>query len=285
MQPHDDDHSVRHLIELGYIDPDEIVARGAAARRQRDVELARAVELTSQGNLHEAAALTEKLATDNPDWVAPRQLLAELRYRAGRFSEAKAEHDWLTYHGVEHPRLALIAGAMALNRRDLPAALEELEYARYVEPKLPSVHTLCGTALARLGRFDEAADAFRHAIEQTPSDARALDGLAAIGLCQGRFEEAADWALQALEHNLQLFRAHYHLGVALMHLNRPHEALQALETSARVDPLRRAPFYWLSRIAQRTLNDPALAARYRQRGRDVIRGRRNRRCSDHVSRL
>jgi hypothetical protein len=39
MQPHDDDHSVRHLIELGYIDPDEIVARGAAARRQTKLPL------------------------------------------------------------------------------------------------------------------------------------------------------------------------------------------------------------------------------------------------------
>jgi tetratricopeptide (TPR) repeat protein len=279
MQPHDDESSVRHLIELGNVDPDDVAAREAAARCQRQLEFQRAAELASNGKLHDAAVQLEKLSADAPDWAAPRQLLAEIHYRAGQFSEAQAQLDWLTCHGVEHPRLALIAGAMALSRRELQPALEELEYARWVEPKLPSVHTLCGTALRRLGRFDEAAAAFRQAIEHNPSDARAFDGLAAIALRQGRFEEAADWALQALESNIDLFHAHYHLGIALARMNRPHEALQALESSAAADPARGAPYHWLSRIAQGPLNDPPLAARYQQRGRDVFRRRRNRRRS------
>jgi tetratricopeptide (TPR) repeat protein len=284
MQPHDDP-SVRHLIELGYVDPDEVAARDAAVLRQQKIELRRAAELVSAGQLHEASVVVEKLLSADSEWIAPRRLLAEIYFRAGQFNEAQAQLDWLTYHGVEHPRLALIEGAMALSRRDMAAALEALEYAAYVEPALPSVHTLCGTALLRAGRLDEAADAFRQAIEQNSSDARACDGLAAIVLRQGRFEEAADWALQALEKNMQLFHGHYHLGLALMHLDRHHAALQTLETSARVDPDRSAPYYWLSRIAECQLNDPALAARYRQRGRDVIRGRRNRRRSERVSPL
>jgi tetratricopeptide (TPR) repeat protein len=269
MQQPLDEQSVHHLVELGYVDPDEAAHRAAAARQQRQAELQRASDLSSKGALRDAAAMLESLAAADPDWPAPRQLLAEIYYRAGQFDEAQSQLDWLTYHGVEHPRLALLAGAMALSRREPQVALEALEYARHVEPKLPSVHTLFGTALLRLGRLHEAENAFRQAVDSNASDARACDGLAAVCLRRGEFEDAADWALQALEKNMQLFQAHYHLGVALARLNRPHEALQALETSCRLEPMRAAPYYWLARIAGFQLNDSALASRYRQRGREA----------------
>jgi tetratricopeptide (TPR) repeat protein len=279
MQQHEDEQSIRHLVELGYIDPDEVARRQAAIRQQQEVELRRAAELTSKGLQQEAVVLLEKLSGEDPDWIAPRQFLVEAHYRAGQFREAQSQLDWLTYHGEENPRLALIAGAMALGRRELPSAFEALDYARHVDPNLPSVHTLFGTVLLRLGRLDDAEDAFRKAAEQNSSDARADAGLAAISLRIGRFEEAADWALLGLEKNMQLFHAHYHLGVAIAQLNRPREALQALETSARVDPSRSAPYRWLFRIAECQLNDSELASHYRERGIEVIRQRRNRRRS------
>jgi hypothetical protein len=80
--------------------------------------------------------------------------------------------------------------------------------------------------------------------------------------------------LQAVDQNPQLFPAHYHLGLALKKLGRSKEALRALEISARVDRMRCAPYYWLSRIAELQLNDPALSESYRQQGRDVVRDRR-----------
>jgi tetratricopeptide (TPR) repeat protein len=274
-----DDQSVRHLVELGYVDPEEIATRDAETRRQQSAVLREATELSLQGRLPEAAVLSEQLVNADPDWAAPRQLLAEIRYRQGQLVDAQAQLDWLTYHGVEHPRLALIGGAIALNQRDLPTALESLEYASYVDPDLPSVHTLYGCTLLRVGKLDQATDAFRRAAEQRPADARALDGLAAVCLRTRQFEEAADWALQAVEQNVQLFHAHYHLGLALMRLDRPQEALQALENSARVDRMRCAPYYWLARVAELQLNSPDLAARYRQQGRDIVRDRSTRRNS------
>ena len=119
---------------------------------------------------------------------------------------------------MDHPRLALIRAGIALTRREVQTALVELQYARQVEPNLPSVHTLLGTVLFRLGRLDDAEDAFREAVQQNPADARARDGLAAVFLRHGEYEDAADWALCALEQDMQLFSAHYHLGVALAYL-------------------------------------------------------------------
>ena len=240
-----DADAVRHLVALGYVDPAEVAAREAAQRRALKEKLQHAIELYEQGLEQETLALLESLVEEDSDWITPHQRLAEIHSRAGRWPEAQVELDWLTHRGVESPRLALMAGSLALGRRDMPAALELAEYAQFAEPTLPGVQALAGTVLLRLRRFEPAETAFRRTLEQSPCDARALDGLAAIALAHGEFEQAADLALQALEQDMRSWRAHVHLGVALMHLGRTEQAIQALETAARIEPARTAPLYWL----------------------------------------
>jgi predicted Zn-dependent protease len=273
-QPHVEDESVRHLVELGYTDPRDVASQQTALRLRLKAEFDRATELISQGRGDDAAALLEKIAAADPEWASPRQRLAEFHYNARRWDKAWSELSWLVDRGVDNPRLALVAGGLALARRELRTALDELEYARNVDPSLPNVHTMLGTVLLRMRRLDAAEDAFRIAVQQNPIDARAHDGLAAICLQHGEYEDAADWALRALEQDMQLFSAHYHLGVALSQLNRPNEAIAALETSARVDPTRAAPYKWMSTIATSQLNDESSASRYRELGRATIRKHR-----------
>lgn len=272
----DENESVRHLVTLGYLDPDEIAAQEAALRRQRLVVLRQAMDLNAQDRTKDAAVLLEKLTDENPDWPPPHQLLAEIHYRAGRWTEAQSHLDWLAYHGVQQPRLALIAGGIAIARRQFRAALEDLQYAAHVEPALPGVHTLLGTVFLRLRRLDAAENAFGEAAQRNPADARARDGLSAICLKRRDYDDAADCALGALEQDIRLASAHYHLGVALALMIRPDEALAAMETFARLAPTLAAPYRWLSRIAANQLNDPARFAEYQRLGREVIRKRRAR---------
>jgi predicted Zn-dependent protease len=273
-QSHHEDDAVRHLIELGYVDPDAVATREADLRRQLEGELQQAAQRLSKGEVEDAQRLLEQLASDDPEWIAPRQLLAETYYRTSRFADARTQLDWLAEHGVEQPRLALISGAIALARREFAAALDELEYACHVEPGLPSVYTLLGTTLMRLGSLDGAEDAFHNALRHNAEDAVAYDALAAIHLRRAQFEEAANFALESLGRNMRLFTAHYHLGVALAQLGRLEEAMVALETSTKMDTNRAVPYYWLSRIARDQLGDPDRATRYRNAGRQVIRRRR-----------
>jgi predicted Zn-dependent protease len=274
-EPRDDDDAVRHLVTLGYVDPDVLAARKAAVRRELEAEFQQAVKRYEEGDLQEARRRFALLISDDPNWVAPRQLLAEIHYRTGDWIDAQSQIDWLTLHGVEHPRLALIAGAIALASRDFRAALEVLKYAAHVEPTLPSVHTLLGTVLRRLGDLDRAEDEYRKATGQNPSDVHALDGLAAICIERRDFSEAANLALEALDRDMQFFTAHYRLGVALAQLDRPNEAIAALEISAKLNARAAAPYYWLAQIAANQLRDPALAAQYREKAREVIRRRRH----------
>jgi predicted Zn-dependent protease len=244
-------------------------------RRQKlDAQLRQAIELNRAGRGQEAATLLTKLAGDDPDWIAPHQLLAESHYSDGNWQAAELELAWLSHHGVDQPRTAQITAGILMLRRDYQAALRELEFARCVDPNLPSVNTMCGAAYFRLGRLDEAEDAFRDAAQQDPTDARARDGLAAVFLRRGEYENAADWAFRALEQDMRLFHAHYHLGLALAGMDRPDDAIAALETAARLDDRRAAPYYWLSRIVDEQLHDRLRSAQYRQRAKEIIRARR-----------
>jgi tetratricopeptide (TPR) repeat protein len=275
---HSEDESVRHLAELGYVDPEEVAAREASLRSRLETELRRAVEMLGQGRTADATALLDTIVAENTTSIAPRQLLAEIHYRTGDWQEARAHMVWLDHHGVVSPKLASITGAMALANRDLRAALEELEYAARVEPELAGVQSLFGTALLRLGRLESAQTAFEQARQQNPADAQALDGLAAVALHQGDFEDAAHWALEALEQNMRLFRAHYHLGIALVRLQRIESAIEAFNACLQLDPTLAIPLRWLARIAQDHQQNGALAAQYRERARDIIRRRHHRAC-------
>jgi tetratricopeptide (TPR) repeat protein len=275
--------SVQHLVDLGYVDPLESAARAEARRQASKLQLKQAIEFKQQGRGQEAAALLVKLASDDPDWAPPHQLLAEILYSAGDWNGAESQLEWLAYHGVDRPRVALIAAGIALVRRDLRTALGELEFARYVEPDLASVNTLLGTVHLRLGRWDDAEDVFHEAAEHDTRDARARDGLATIYLHHDEFDDAIDWALRALEQNIHLFSAHYHLGLALMRLNQSEEAIAAFEAAARIDPRKAAPFYWLSRIARDQFGDSQRSAQYRSRASDIIRQRRERRQLSVIS--
>jgi tetratricopeptide (TPR) repeat protein len=277
------DASVQHLIDLGYVDPLETAASAEARRQKLTTQLQQAIELKRQGRGQEAAALLFLLAGEDSDWATPHQLLAEIYYSAGDWNAAESQLEWLAYHGVDQPRVALISAGVALVRRDFQTALNELKFAHCVEPELPSVNTLLGTVFLRLGRWEEAEDAFREAARLDPMDARARDGLATINLHHGEVEGAADWALRALDQDMQLFSAHYHLGLALMSLNQPEEAVAALEAATRVNPQRLAPYYWLSRIARNQLGDPLRATHYRDKARQIIRQRRERRQSAIIS--
>jgi tetratricopeptide (TPR) repeat protein len=266
--------SVRHLYELGYVDPVETAVQETARREKLETQLRWAIELNREGRGREAATLLTTLAEEDGDWVAPHQLLAEHHYSAGNWQAAELELAWLAQHGVDQPRTAQIAAGILMMRRDFLAALNELEFARCVDPNLPSINTMCGTAYLRLRRWDQAEDAFREAAQQDPSDARARDGMAAVYLRRGECEDAADWAFRALEQDMRLFHAHYHLGLALAGMDRPNDAISALETAARLNDRRAAPYYWLSRIVDEQLDDRLRSAQYRQRAKEVIRTRR-----------
>lgn len=271
--------SVRHLAELGYEDPLDAAARRAIAERSRQAELARAQEHLNAGRTSEALTALERLIEAAPEWAPPRRALAIAHYHTGRLAAARQQLDWLELHAIEHAQLSLMRAAIDLSQRRLDAAIDQAQYARHLmataaAPASVAPDLIIGEAHVRRGELDAAEEAYARAHQQSPADAGALAGLAGVALRQGDDEAAVDWALQALEQNMETPLAHYLLGAGLVRLGQLAEARLALESFARLAPHRAAPYRWLAAICEQQ-EDGVAAAEFRERGRRIVRERQN----------
>jgi tetratricopeptide (TPR) repeat protein len=271
----DRNDSVRYLFELGYIDPEEIAAQEAASRCQRETELNRVTSLADGGLALEAIAVLTQLAEQNPDWRQPHEMLARAYFQIKQRELAKHEINWLTWHGDESPQLYFLRGAIALDERQYDSALAYFCCARRGQQPLPGLLALEGCAHFRKRDFAAAEAAFRASIATDGPTPIACDGLSTICLRSGQPADAALHALEAVERDNRLGRGHFHLGLALLQMNRPHDARRAFESWVAVEPQRAAPYRWLAHIAQHHCNDASRAADYRSQARKVIRDRWN----------
>jgi tetratricopeptide (TPR) repeat protein len=268
------DQSVEHLVKLGYVDPHDLASQEAVDKCRRSTQLNRAISLVDAGLLDEAVVCLEQVVREHSDWFNARATLAEAYFRARRWRSASDEIDWLMCRGCEGRSLYLLAAAVDLARRQFDAALEELRCAGRAGIYLPGSQALEGEIQLRKQDLAAAELAFRSSIERDGPTLQALDGLACVHLHAGRYEEAAVNALDALAQEMGFGRAHYHLAVALLHLDKPYEAVRALESWAAVEPFAAAPFRWLTRVYEQRLDDPPRAAASRAEGREVVRRRR-----------
>jgi spermidine synthase len=125
------------------------------------------------------------LALGEPS-VAPR-LEAARRPRAGRpYLDPAALGELVVNLGLQRGAPAFFA-----------LALEELDVAARLQPGRTAVHNNRAVALAKLGRPDEAAEAFRRAVALNPADARTRFNLGMLLERQGRSAEAAREYLEA----------------------------------------------------------------------------------------
>ena len=109
-------------------------------------------------------------------------------------------------------------GALALGRKDTPAALAHLRAALRTEPEQPAALNTFGVALESDGKLDEAAEQFRHVLRVQPGDATARYNLADTLAAQGRFEEAIAGFRDVLAGHPEDRAAHEHLVQALISL-------------------------------------------------------------------
>ncbi len=92
----------------------------------------------------------------------------------------------------------LLMATAHLRRTDNPAALEELQKAAVLNPKLPLVHSLMGRALLRTGDQEGAARAFATELTINPNDFQANLEIGDLRKREQRFDEAEPYIRRAL---------------------------------------------------------------------------------------
>jgi hypothetical protein len=98
-----------------------------------------------------------------------------------------------------------------LQEGDVDGAMEMLERALKISPRLAKAHFFLATALKTLGRYPEALDHLRVAAEQYPRDRVVVNQIGRVQFLERRFDEAIASFTQALRVDPEDLEAHYNL--------------------------------------------------------------------------
>lgn len=228
------------------------------------------VLLMQAGKSDEAVPLLEQASAARPQDAAFTHNLAKAYQASGRLDEAIASFDravWLDKSSVD----AIISAAVArLARRqpgDAEDALTLLNKAQLQGHSSPELYQQLAVALLMTGRFQEAIDACKsaierkpdyaeahyhlgvahmqlgdlqearrciaHAVELKPDYVRALHGLAGMEVSAGRWAEAEALLQKEVRANPASPDAHQALGIALQRLGRSNDATVAFIRARR----------------------------------------------------
>ena len=108
-----------------------------------------------------------------------------------------------------------------------------------LNPQARNAHLGLGVALYKQARYEEALEAIRVAVEQTPDFSKAHVNLSAILHKLGRYEEALEAIRVAVEQTPDFSEAHANLGLILYELGRYEEAEIHLRRAIALDPQAR----------------------------------------------
>jgi tetratricopeptide (TPR) repeat protein len=161
-----------------------------------------AITLHQGGDLAGAERLYQQILLLEPNSFAPRHMLGVIRFQQGRSAEA----------------IDLINGALRLN------------------PKIPAAWINLGHAQAQSGRGEEAIASYRRALALAPGDTQILGALAAQLLRLGRHKEVVDALDQLLTASPADVEARNNRGNLLRELKRYGAALADYDAVLAVRP-------------------------------------------------
>jgi Tfp pilus assembly protein PilF len=182
----------------------------------------------------------------DPAWVSTQingdSAKVVLHLKPSQFSQGGRNNFMVSVKELKIPSKArdeYKKGLERLAKNDIAGSLSHLARAVEVAPEYYEAYYHLGVVEAKLGRRDEAMQAFHRAIELTGGHYAWAEFGVGFVLCQeGKPEEAEPIIRKGLELDGSSPEGHVVLGMALLKLNRPEEA----EKSAREALLHRPNF-------------------------------------------
>ena len=157
----------------------------------------------------------------------------------------------------------MLAGSTLLDLNEFAAARQDLDNAMRLDPSLPGLCTLDGTARDKDGDAKAAEPAFRQALQQNPNDFDANLYLGAILYQQRNMDEAKKYLDKAIELNPQSTMARYESAMWKSTSGDYRAAADLLEKLVADSPQWLEPHVELATLYYK-LHRPADGARERQ---------------------
>lgn len=264
--------AMNQLIALGYVENPGEDKQKAMDNNIRESNYYLSRILIYRKSYEKAAEILEKIFAEDPELRYGLSLITcyqslrkvpEFRAALEKVKQVK---------GAEIAKLDIMEAALLLLEYQARKALDVLKIAEEKAAHMPSLHIQIGKIYLRIQQFDDAQRSFMRALEIDPQQASAHDGLAAVYLHKGLYEEAAEEALNTIGLQYYYPLAHYHLGEALMKLENYEQSAQAFEVCCNLTPGNRKAHQWLIHLYNEKLNQPEKAEEHRQFVADKILG-------------
>ncbi len=141
----------------------------------------------------------ELSASSSPYAVHGIQERAKLRMADGRFTEAKEILEEALTMPLNQDVTHDLLGWCQMNLADPISALESFRKAQALSPDIPQYAKDSAWALAKLERYDEAAQIYEKILQADPKDYFTYRQLVQVEESAGRPDRAADWGRKGME--------------------------------------------------------------------------------------
>jgi tetratricopeptide (TPR) repeat protein len=193
--------------------------------------------------------------------------------RSERAEEAQPIFDRLLAQHGNNAELQVVLGQAHAHQGDYPAAVEALQRALQLNPKVREANTTLGIIYLKQGRLPEAREALRTELAAHPDDARARQTLATVLDLEGEFDQAIDVLRPVVRARPEFADARYLLGKVLLAKGLAAEAVDQLQAAVRLAPEDANAYYQLGQAYQK-LGQPELAEQQFTRFRQLKEKRR-----------
>ena len=201
--------------------------------------------LVNLGDVEGAIAAYSRRIEANPNSGEAHRQLGEIYFLQGRDDEALTEFFTAAWLDPRDAKAYAGAGQAQLRLLRYAAAADALARALSLDPGLKEARYALGMSLMRLGKADDARrelETFQR--QQAAADtlgqrAFELDALRREGsrsLLAGAFDQAIASYEEALTLDPASARSHRDLGLAMLRMKRPQEAIEHLDAAQRIEP-------------------------------------------------
>lgn len=142
----------------------------------------------------------------------------------------------------------LKAATAALDRQDLPAAVEALKSVVEIEPEMTAAWFNLAYAYSGLHQDEEALRAYQKTLELQPDLFEAQLNLGILLLQMKRAQESLAHLEKAVALKPEHARAHLYLGRALSSVGQPEAAEKQFQEALRLDPVLAAAYFDLGQL-------------------------------------
>ena len=188
-----------------------------------------------RGNYAQVIELLTPLERAEPENRAVAYLLGIAFINTQQLEQGKARMDRILSAG-ETAEAHLLMGSAHLAINDFKPALSEFQRALELNPKLPTLNSLYGQTLKRLGASDEATQAFQRELQLNPHDFEAHLHLGILLRQAQQLPEATQHFQQALLVRPGELNARFHLASLDVANGKFNEAMTALEALVKEAP-------------------------------------------------